>query len=219
MRSLYFHPAALNATLTFDNIRTCEGLSLTEMQDSTILNPFIIRNEVCNGLLAIDLLPMKTIRSLMELINREVNEQNNDLWPCKTRSHLYQFLIQVETLFYKPVITIDSKVNLNTNEADDIILYLHNNYDKKITIQSLTKELHINRNTLRERFHKATEYSIITYLNKLRVQRAALLLRDTDLLVTEICEKVGFYDITNFGRMFKRYVGCSPSEYRNQYKV
>ena len=217
--SIYFHPAILNEALTFDNLTTCVGLSLTEIQDCAILNPFIIRDEGYNGFLNIDFLEMQRINQLMELINIEINEQNNDLWPCKTRSHLYQFLIQIETLYYKPVSNIDSKVDLKTSDADDIILYLHNNYDKKITILSVTTELHINRNTLRERFYKATGYSIIKYLNKLRVQRATLFLRDKDLLVTEVCEKAGFSDITNFGRIFKKYVGCSPSKYRSQYKV
>ena len=213
--ALYFHPSALNAALTFDNLITDKGLSLTEMQDSTILQPFITRDIAYNGLIPLELQAMKTIKRIMELANQELTEQNNDLWPCKTRSHLYQFLLLIETIFYKQAGAVDARVELKTSEADDIILYLHNNYAKKITIQSITKELHINRNTLRERFYKATGTSMIIYLNELRIGRAALILRETDLLITEICEKVGFSDITNFGRTFKRILGCSPSEYRN----
>lgn len=217
--SLYFHPAVLNAALNYDNLRNCRGLTITEIQDHSILLPFITRNEAYYGCLSIDFLLVQAAERLIGLINHELNDQDNDYWPCKTRSNLYKLLIEIQTLFYNPVYDISNKIDLKTSEANEIILYLHNNFHKKITIQCITKDLHINRNTLREHFYNATGSSIIAYLNKLRVQKAAILLKDTDLLIAEVCEKVGFYDGTNFGRVFKRYQGCSPSEYRSKWKA
>lgn len=214
--SLYFHPSTLNASLTFDNMRTCQGLSLTETQDSSILRrSFITRDPAYNGFLAIDFIQLQKLLQLIALIGREINDQDNDFWPCKTRSYLYKLLIEIETLFFKPAFPVNEEITVKAGYADDIILYLHDNFHKKITIEGLAKELHTNRNTLRERFYQATGSTVMKYLNKIRVRQAALLLRSSGLLILEISEKVGFSDTTNFGRIFKKYIGCSPSEYRN----
>ena len=67
------------------------------------------------------------------------------------------------------------------------------------------------------KFQKATGMTIISYLTKLRINVAALLLKDTFLPVSEVIDRVGFNDITHFGRMFKKYIGTSPTEYRQKY--
>jgi len=58
--------------------------------------------------------------------------------------------------------------------------------------------------------------STMEYLIRLRVKMAAIILRDTDLPISEIAYRVGFNDITHFGRMFRKRVGYSPSEYRKK---
>ncbi len=111
--------------MTFGNMRTCNGLSLTEIQDSSILRqPFINRDSENNGFFIIDPLKMQKLLQLLELIKGELTEQDNDLWPCKTRSYLYKILIETEiTLFFDPVSAIDGKIDLKTHDADNIILY------------------------------------------------------------------------------------------------
>jgi AraC-like DNA-binding protein len=54
------------------------------------------------------------------------------------------------------------------------------------------------------------------YLQRRRVQRAMVLLRDTDASVTEICVAVGFTSLGTFSRTFRAVVGESPSAYRRR---
>jgi AraC family L-rhamnose operon regulatory protein RhaS len=101
--------------------------------------------------------------------------------------------------------------------VDDIITYLHTNYQNKITLDLLASKFNSNRTTLNERFYKATNLSIINYLIDYRINLASTFLRDTLIPISEIIERVGFNDIAHFGRTFKKHTGMSPSKYRNKY--
>jgi YesN/AraC family two-component response regulator len=91
------------------------------------------------------------------------------------------------------------------------------NYSRKITIEELTKEFHTNRNTLSKKFKAETGLSVIDYISKLRIKAACMLLRDTSLPVSEIMQRVGFIDVSYWGRVFKSVSGLSPSDYRKSH--
>jgi AraC family transcriptional regulator len=55
------------------------------------------------------------------------------------------------------------------------------------------------------------------YLISLRIQRAAQLLRDSDLTVTQILHRVGFHSPSHFTTTFRRHMGMSPTDYRRRY--
>src|SRR5205823_7176336 len=57
------------------------------------------------------------------------------------------------------------------------------------------------------------------YLQRRRVERAMLLLRESDRPVTEVCLDVGFTSLGTFSRTFRDIVGVSPSEYRRGARV
>ncbi|MDD6770863.1 MAG: AraC family transcriptional regulator [Inconstantimicrobium porci] len=81
----------------------------------------------------------------------------------------------------------------------------------------MTKKFNMNRTTLSEKFNRLVGETIITYINKLRVNIATTLLRDTRVPISEIMEIVGFNDSSYFFRTFKIYKGQSPKEYRDEY--
>ena len=55
------------------------------------------------------------------------------------------------------------------------------------------------------------------YLISLRIQRAAQLLRESDLTVTQILHRVGFHSPSHFTTTFRRHMGLSPTDYRRRY--
>ena len=56
--------------------------------------------------------------------------------------------------------------------------------------------------------------SISDYINQVRMKHAALLLKETDLTVKEITEKIGITNSQYFFVLFKKYSGLSPAKYR-----
>lgn len=65
-------------------------------------------------------------------------------------------------------------------------------------------------------FREFTGRSPHQYLLRTRLERAAQLLRETDLRVTEIAMSVGFQDVTHFSRAFRRHTGSLPGSYRSR---
>lgn len=91
--------------------------------------------------------------------------------------------------------------------------YSLKNYASTITIDMIANHVGMNRSSFCTFFKKVTGQTYITYLNKMRIDRACTLLRDGRYNVTDVCYMVGFNDVPYFNRCFKNNRGMSPKEY------
>ena len=91
--------------------------------------------------------------------------------------------------------------------------YSIKNYASTITIDMIANHVGMNRSSFCTFFKKVTGQTYITYLNKMRIDRACALLRDGRYNVTDVCYMVGFNDVPYFNRCFKNNRGMSPKEY------
>lgn len=100
---------------------------------------------------------------------------------------------------------------------EDIIqaqLWLQDNLQLDIHIQSLGKNFGMSSRNFSRRFKAATGQTPLEYLQKKRISLAKDLLQNTNLGLSEIADKVGYSDLGHFNRLFKRHLSTSPSEYR-----
>lgn len=215
--AFYFHPSIINGAFTFENIRDNVFSSASESQDVFWLLPFLTRNATQIGYLPLGPLSTQRVASLFHIASQELALQRDDTWPCRSRSFFLELLFLVERIHSAPQATEKHILPESPCDIDSIILYLHAHYQEKITLTRLAAVFHTNRTTLSERFRETTGVPVIFYLNQLRVRMAALMLRDTELPIVEVMERVGYNDSTHFGRMFKKYTEHSPSEYREHY--
>ncbi len=65
-------------------------------------------------------------------------------------------------------------------------------------------------------FRQDVNMTVVEYINKHRIDKAKELLANTDKTVTEIAESTGYCNNVTFSRNFKKYVDCTPSEYRQK---
>jgi AraC-like DNA-binding protein len=65
-------------------------------------------------------------------------------------------------------------------------------------------------------FHKAVGLTFTEWDARVRIEEAKRLLADSDVHIGVIAMRVGYGDLTTFGRNFRKRVTCSPSEYRRQ---
>lgn len=93
--------------------------------------------------------------------------------------------------------------------------YIEENLHLPIKIEELADELSISRGYLRNIFVRSRRCSPQEYLMKRRMEKAKELLLSTDISIALIASEVGYSDALGFSRMFKRYCGVSPSEYRH----
>lgn len=90
--------------------------------------------------------------------------------------------------------------------------YIDAMYMKKISIEELAGQLHLNRRYLTRLFRAETGQNIQEYLMTVRMQAASDCLR-AGMKVGETAERCGYEDMFLFSRLFKRRFGISPSEY------
>lgn len=90
--------------------------------------------------------------------------------------------------------------------------------DSDITIQKVCNYLHISAGYFSSIFKKETKMTFVNYLMHIRMEEAKSLLRTTDLKAFEIADKVGYTDPNYFSFSFRKQVGISPKEYRNNDK-
>ena len=112
-------------------------------------------------------------------------------------------------------------VELTTRKKDcidEVIHFMHENIERKLTLDDLARQAGLSTSHLSLLFHKKTYYSPLQYLNHLRIQKACQLLDFTDMKINQISPKIGFEDSLYFTRIFKKNMGMSPSEYRLQKK-
>lgn len=108
---------------------------------------------------------------------------------------------------------------LNHNEKSPIVhqvLHLiHDCYAKPLSLKSLGKDLNIHPVYLGKVFHKEMGQSFSDYLNQYRIGQAKKMLHETNMKVHEIANQIGYWDSGYFYKQFKKYVGISPTDYKN----
>ncbi len=96
--------------------------------------------------------------------------------------------------------------------------YINNNYSRKIKLSELSDLIHVSENYFCGYFKKFTGITPFEQINETRVKKAAELLSDSDLTVSEVAVKCGFENLSYFTRKFKSIVGCTPIDYRKAKK-
>lgn len=86
---------------------------------------------------------------------------------------------------------------------------------EELSLGKVARVANTSTNYFSEKFREATGMNFVTYVARTRFEKAATLLREADLRVSEIAFAVGFQSLSQFNRVFKKFAGQSPTEYRN----
>jgi AraC-like DNA-binding protein len=95
-----------------------------------------------------------------------------------------------------------------------IMSVIQTSYQENISIERIAERMGLNRSYLTSIFHRHVGVSIRTFLTEYRVERAAVLLRNKARSIASVASEVGFTDPLHFSKVFARYKGASPRDYR-----
>lgn len=101
--------------------------------------------------------------------------------------------------------------------AADVANYIQHHLSEAITAENIAKELYVSRPYLSRKFIEETGESLTDFVLKEKTEEAKRLLRYSDKSLTAIGSYLGFSSQSHFSRVFKKYAGITPGEYREKH--
>ena len=155
------------------------------------------------------------IRELFYSLMKEQEEQKEG-YDMVIKSLTYAFMAYVLRNYKKSHKEIgrfrESEARLR--QLAEILNYISLHYSEKLSTSDLAERFFINEQYFCKLFKQATGQSVMEYINRMRIDKSAVLLEHTSESATRIASKVGFDDPNYFSRLFKKYMNMSPRAYR-----
>ncbi len=148
--------------------------------------------------------------TIINMFGKEFSE--GDDYSLDMQNHLLEILFTFltrNTSSEKPIVTDGIQKSLQ---------YIFRHFRDEISLEKVAEIGGYSPNYFSSLFHREMGKCLSDFINDLRIRYAKLLLVNTDLSVTEICEKSGYKSISNFLRVFSAE-GITPKEYRNNSKI
>lgn len=146
---------------------------------------------------------------IMRVIQRIVSE-------LETQGEHYRYLV---VMYYAELLVLihrcideASLPQCGDQRLKQAVAYLRLHYQSDISVSALAAQAGVGERHLRKLFARYLRHSPADFLNRIRIEKAVELLRNTDLSVKEICFACGFRSPQYFSRIFKRQTGASPRE-------
>lgn len=155
------------------------------------------------------LLPNKNyaVKIMQEVIkNSALEEPNRSLLTSSKIFELVSILISES----EPYAQSETKSYINK-----AVSYIDANFTEQLSLNALAEKFGCSPNHFIRKFKDKTGYTPIKYLSAKKIEVAKKLIENTSLSISDVMEKVGFYDASYFSKLFKKTVGCSPREYRD----
>ena len=137
----------------------------------------------------------------------------------------YMKCLNVPSLFASLKILLDSLWESGEDKGSDsssvvqqveqIHRFIERSYHENITLTALAEQYHMDASYLSRVFSQKYGETIIAFLTRIRMEKAAELMKDQDKKLETISFLVGYDDYNYFSRVFRKKMGCSPREYRN----
>ena len=97
--------------------------------------------------------------------------------------------------------------------------YIDEHSREELSLTRIAKAVNMNANYLSENFKQVTGMKFVEYVARTRFQRACRLLDDGDVRISEVAFAAGFQSLSQFNRVFKKFSGKSPTQYREAESV
>ena len=108
---------------------------------------------------------------------------------------------------------------LSEKRLKDMLSFIHENFRSEITVEDIARSANISKSECFRCFRTLISSKPLTYLNEYRLKKAAELLLNTDMQITEVCFASGFNHISYFGKVFRKYYGVTPKQFRHNEKI
>lgn len=99
-----------------------------------------------------------------------------------------------------------------------ILSIIHTGYTRRLTISEIANRCHYSPSHISRYFKKKSGVTVNEYLGKVRMEKAAYLLLETEMRIEDVAASVGFFDTNYFISFFSSYYGKPPKRFKNENK-
>lgn len=133
------------------------------------------------------------------------------------KSVLYAILSHITiSKQYQEIAILRSLAKYNISAIDKAVEYVREHYKESIVLQDVLNLTNYSKSHFIKLFRDVTGCHFTEYVNKYRIERAALDLLYTKKNITEIATDFGFNNIQYFSRVFKEYMNCTPKQFQKK---
>lgn len=162
--------------------------------------------------------PMKAIMKVYPMLDTLASEKEGFYSVMKLFSILYELSLFDDV----KVLSSSAFANLyngsNSRRIQKIYNYINDHYGEVIRLDDLAEQVGMAPAAFSRFFKLRVGKTISEYIIDIRLGHVSRLLVDTTNSISEICFECGFNNLSNFNRIFKREKGCSPKEFRENYR-
>ena len=150
---------------------------------------------------------------------KELREAYFDTRVLSSRQH--ESVVKLLTIFAEHLSMVSNQIIVQEQSAEPPVIarakqYIAEHQTEELSLELVAKAVFTSKFYFCKMFKKTTGINFTDYLSRVRTERAKNLLLNPNLRVSEIAYEVGFQSLTHFNRVFKRILGRSPSDYREQ---
>ncbi len=132
------------------------------------------------------------------------------------RAYIIELLVIFFRLFYKTNFHMDKGKAQNSKVIDKVMYFIKNNYWKEMKLEELSMMAFFSPSHFFRQFKQYTGMTVSEYTQKVRVEEACSLLKNTDRKIIDIASEVGYSDMKYFSQVFKSITGATPGQYRKE---
>lgn len=183
------------------------------------------------GIKSIDQIRITSINIVTVMLNAitELGLNYNDIFEDNRLP--YDNILKIDTVpemdnYITRIITdiVNSVKSIRNRKTNKVVAEIINSMQENLensslSLSSIAKEFYLNSSYLSRIFKQETSCTFVEYLTRIRIEKALIFFKETELMLYEVAEKVGIPDPNYFGKCFKKHMGMSVNDYKKQTKV
>ncbi len=161
---------------------------------------------------------VSAIMKVYSLMQDILHEQSGFYRFIKLLTILYELSVNDHYHLLASTAFAQSPVTADSRRVRRIEEYINQNYNREIRLNDLAALVEMAPTAFSRFFKQRTGRNVTDYILDMRIGHAARNLVNTSMTISEICYDCGFNNLSNFNRIFKNRKGCSPKDFRANYK-